>query len=185
MKKSLLLLFPVFLLAFTSCNKEDDSIDKIIGTYYGTRTGNCTFTIYGQDITFPLDGSGPATISRLSGNRIRLTYDGGDEFDGTVSGNHISFESVTSSETDEMGTFSLTIASSGNISEEITINETYSGSYYIQGTSYPITGSATVVLNKWLECGTVKSATEPKEPSEWTNLYQKIKSAMSLFSDKN
>lgn len=149
MKKLLLLLLPVCLLAFSSCSKEEENVvDKIVGTYYGTRTGNCSILINGQSSTVPLNGSGMATISRLSDSRIRLNY-GGDIFDGTVADNHISFESVNMTDTDATGTLTLTVSASGNISGSmITIRESYSGSYYAQGSSFPVTGSGTVVLNK-------------------------------------
>ena len=99
MKKILMFLLPVCLLALTSCNKEGDEVDKIVGTYYGTRTGNCTIIINGQSATVPMNESGTARISRLSNSRIRLSL-GGDNFDGTVADNHISFESVTMTNTD-------------------------------------------------------------------------------------
>ena len=149
MKRFLALLLPICLLAFSSCSKEkENGVDKLIGTYYGTRTGNCTIVINGQSSTVPMNGSGKAMISRLSDNRIRLDY-GGDIFDGTVADNHISFESVTVSSTDATGTLSLTISASGNVSGTIiNIRETYSGSYYVQGSSFPVMGSGIVVLNK-------------------------------------
>ena len=148
MKKILMFLLPVCLLALTSCNKEGDEVDKIVGTYYGTRTGNCTIIINGQSSTVPMNESGTARISRLSNSRIRLSL-GGDNFDGTVADNHISFEPVTMTNTDGTGTLTLTVSSSGNVSGSmITIKETYSGSYYYQGSSFPVRGSGSVILNK-------------------------------------
>lgn len=148
MKKLFFLILPICLLAFTSCNKEESTVDKIVGSYSGTRTGNITVIVSGQSTTIPMNSSGTAFISKLSNNRIRLSY-GGDVFDGTVADNHISFESVTGTSSNQTGTLTLTISPSGNISGTmINIMETYSGSYYIQGSSYPVTGTGSVVLNK-------------------------------------
>ncbi|MCM1531356.1 MAG: hypothetical protein NC048_03200 [Bacteroides sp.] len=151
MKKFLLLFLPVFFITgtFTSCSSDEDSAaDKIVGTYSGTRTGNLTVIVNGQSGTVPMNGSGTATISKLSDKRIRLNY-GGDVFEGTVADNHISFETITTTASDQSATMTLNIAASGNIAgSTITIRETYSGSYFVQGSSFPITGSGSVVLNK-------------------------------------
>ena len=144
------LVLPMMVM-MTGCSKDEpekDMASEISGYYNGVRTGSFTMVVNGQNITIPMNGSGTVQITRLSKNRIRLNT-GGDIFEGTITDNHISFDPFTGTSTDQTGTLSLTISSSGTISgTTIAITETYSGTYYYQGSSYPIHGTGSFVLTK-------------------------------------
>lgn len=145
MKKILLLLFPVFMLI--SCNKDTDKASEISGGYNFSRVSNCIVTVEGQTATIPLNTTGNAIISRISNNRISL--DMGAVFTGNITDDHISFDSYTETSSANGMTLALTISSVGDIAgTTINITETYSGTCYFQGLSYPISGKGSVVLRK-------------------------------------
>ena len=116
MKKTNLmkLLFGVLfsaLLVFTSCSKTDDR-DQFVGTYRITVTGSYSTTIDGQTYTNPLSSTDNATITITKSSTTDNTVfvSGFYNAEAEVSGNSISIDPETDTETDDGMTISMTIS---------------------------------------------------------------------------
>lgn len=146
MKKIFLFLLPAFLLL--SCNKETDRALDIAGSYNYTRVGSASVVVNGQYTTLPISHAGTATISRTGTNRVNVSL-GGDTYSGQITDDHIEFSPYLVESHESGVDMAMTINASGDISgTTINVMESYSGTAYVQGYAFPITGNGSLVLRK-------------------------------------
>lgn len=139
------------LLVFTSCSKTDDR-DQFVGTYRITVTGSYSTTIGNQTYTNPLSSADDATITITKSSTTDNTVfvSGFYNAEAEVSGNTISIDPETETETDNGMTISMTISHNrGTLSgSTLSFTSNITGNIYYEGASYPIYGDLSNIAYK-------------------------------------
>lgn len=136
-----LLLMAFAIFAMTSCTKTDDR-DQFVGDYTLKVTGNLAITINGQTVSENFDQTSSISITKAAGE-TSVNVSGFYECLATVSGNTISMDPMTDTQTQEGITMQMTLTPRrGTLNGDVlTFVADVTGSAYYNGDSYPISGT--------------------------------------------
>lgn len=158
MKKLHLLIIVALISAFAiSCKKDDDdkvepvyNSDEWIGHYIGESNGEITVSNAGQSSTQPIEADMEFDIIKGSeANIIIMTDASGERVRGTVSGNKVTFDEQTTTQTEQ----GVAMVLKNNMvatftSSSCTIKWAITGTATYLGVEMPVTGTVTTLADK-------------------------------------
>ena len=155
-QNSTLALIIAMIIIFGGCKKSEtepviDPRDAFVGNYNESVNGSMTITVNGQAETSPVNSTGSFSIEKGSSeSRIVRVETDGTRYEGTISGNHVQFDPMHVSGTQNGMTITYIADVSGNISGNV-LNYTMdiTGSVYYQGATFPLTGRVASVATKY------------------------------------